>query len=109
MGEWNIVDPNKYDREECVYYNEYSRRECESSARCSQSNCSLKNANKDCSDENEEKCAPEHQDIKISREIRHPKYGKTWIQSAVNDIMLFKLSEPATFNTFVKPLCLPDM
>ena len=103
------MDPNKYDREDCIYYNQISKMECENSARCSQRDCYMKNANKDCFDENEEKCAPEHQDIEISKEIRHPKYAKTRIQSAIYDIMLFKLSKPATYNTFVKPLCLPDM
>ena len=48
-------------------------------------------------------------DIKVLREIIHPGYGYTDIGSAINDIMLLKLAEPAILNDFVRPICLPDV
>ena len=111
LGEWNIVDPYNYDRDNCYYYNDYSKSECENEenlSRCSVRGYTSKNANVDCFYEGE-KCGPELQDIQIVREIVHPNFGKIRSQLAVNDIMLLKLSEPATFNGFVSPLCLPDM
>ncbi|XP_059194767.1 trypsin-2 [Centropristis striata] len=42
--------------------------------------------------------------ISSSRVIRHPRYSSYNIN---NDIMLIKLSKPATINDFVKPVALP--
>ena len=42
--------------------------------------------------------------IRSSRVIRHPKYSSYNIN---NDIMLIKLSEPATLNQYVQPVALP--
>ncbi|XP_031144573.2 transmembrane protease serine 9 [Sander lucioperca] len=42
--------------------------------------------------------------ISSSRVIRHPKYNSYNID---NDIMLIKLSKPATINQYVKPVALP--
>ncbi|KAG5842893.1 hypothetical protein ANANG_G00182590 [Anguilla anguilla] len=42
--------------------------------------------------------------IRSSRVIRHPKYSSWTID---NDIMLIKLSEPATFSDAVQPVALP--
>uniref|UniRef100_A0A674D7W6 trypsin n=1 Tax=Salmo trutta TaxID=8032 RepID=A0A674D7W6_SALTR len=42
--------------------------------------------------------------ISSSRVIRHPNYSSYNID---NDIMLIKLSKPATLNTYVQPVALP--
>ncbi|XP_033959370.1 trypsin-1-like [Pseudochaenichthys georgianus] len=42
--------------------------------------------------------------ISSSRVIRHPNYNSYYID---NDIMLIKLSTPATLNRYVKPVALP--
>ena len=51
----------------------------------------------------------EHPDIEISREIVHPDYSVTNIASLTNDIMLIKLSKPAMFSKYVRPICLPNL
>ena len=38
----------------------------------------------------------------------HPDYQLTSLGLAVNDLMLLKLSRPAVYNDFVKPVCLPS-
>ncbi|CAB1333987.1 unnamed protein product [Coregonus sp. 'balchen'] len=43
--------------------------------------------------------------ISSSRVIRHPNYSSYNID---NDIMLIKLSKPATLNTYVQPVALPS-
>jgi trypsin len=43
--------------------------------------------------------------ISSSRVIRHPNYSSYNIN---NDIMLIKLSKPATLNTYVQPVALPS-
>ncbi|KAM9309045.1 trypsin-1-like [Pholidichthys leucotaenia] len=43
--------------------------------------------------------------ISSSRVIRHPEYN-SWTIS--NDIMLIKLSQPATLNSYVQPVALPS-
>ena len=48
------------------------------------------------------------QDIPVAEVKPHPNYGKTKIGSAENDIMLVKLSRPAEFHAFAKPVCLPS-
>ena len=112
LGEWNIVDPDQFDPVTCAYYNEVSQRKCRTSWECSidREDCYYEdNANIDCSPTNRRLCAPEHQDIEISREIEHPDYSITDINSLTNDIMLLKLAKPAIFNDFVGPVCLPEL
>ena len=110
LGEWNIVDPNEFDPWACSYHNDISERKCRAALECFQS-CEQdqENSNIDCSPYNRNLCAPEHQDIEISREIIHPDYHMTNIGSLDNDIMLIKLAKPAIFKEFVAPICLPDM
>lgn len=45
-----------------------------------------------------------HTDIQVEKIISHDNYSKSRHD---NDIALLKLSRPATFNKFVKPVCLP--
>jgi len=115
LGEWNIVDPNVHEEDSpnCFYFNDVSEQTClDDGSRCSKFNCRKKNPNVDCKTKKQggkSICAAEHQDIKVLREIIHPGYGYTDIGSAINDIMLLKLAEPAILNDFVRPICLPDV
>ena len=43
-------------------------------------------------------------DIKVQKIFKHPNYNSRKIN---NDIALLKLSQPAIFNTYVSPACLP--
>jgi len=95
LGEWEIIDPNEFDEDSCSYYNDISKKKCESKWWCGSQ----------CHKEND----IEHPDIEISREIVHPDYSVTNIASLTNDIMLIKLSKPAVFSKYVRPICLPDL
>lgn len=44
-------------------------------------------------------------DIAIETHIKHPEYT---VKSDYNDIALFKLQKSATFNRYVRPICLSD-
>ena len=48
-------------------------------------------------------------DIRVDKVIRHPKYGSSQSRLAINDVMLLKLSRPVEYNTWVRPVCLPDL
>ena len=48
-------------------------------------------------------------DIRVKYELEHPDYQQTVSGLAINDIMLLKLQKPAEFNSYVSPICLPDM
>ena len=95
LGEWEIIDPNEFDEDSCSYYNDISKKKCESKWWCGSQ----------CHKEND----IELPDIEISREIVHPDYSVTNIASLTNDIMLIKLSKPAVFSKYVRPICLPDL
>ena len=46
-----------------------------------------------------------HTDIQVEKIIAHPSYSRKTLD---NDIALMKLSRPAIFGKFVKPVCLPN-
>lgn len=48
-------------------------------------------------------------DIRVDKVIIHPEYGISSSGLALNDIMLIKLSQPVEYNTWVRPVCLPDL
>jgi len=118
LGEWNIVDPDVYDKETCTYYNDVSEKNCENASKfeenytsgCSKFNCKKGDPNRDCVIQKETgkpKCGAPHQDIEILQEIVHPDYYTSKINTLVNDIMLFKLAKPAAaLNIYVQPICL---
>lgn len=49
-------------------------------------------------------CAPQVQKIPVARKIPHPEYHET---RRKNDIALIRLAQPALYNDFVQPICLP--
>jgi len=109
LGEWEVVDTNQFNVDTCSYYNEISKQKCRSSRNCN-SYCNKKNGNIDCQKiGRRENCAPESQEIKVARVITHPEYNRTVNGLAINDVMLLKLSKVAEFNTYVQPICLPDL
>ena len=57
LGEWEVVDPDSYSREACVYYNENSLSKCEKSCPAT---CREGDPTVDC-DELLEKCSTSHQ------------------------------------------------
>ena len=65
VGEWNIVNPDVYNKDTCTYYNTVSKRQClDGGPKCYQRNCNEGNANKDCTKVKAGgrlTCAPEHQ------------------------------------------------
>jgi len=113
VGEWKVVDadvPTNTTGGKCYYYNESSKRKCERQRRqCNK--CQKSDARIDCDaskDGRFELCSEPVQDIPVAEVKPHPNYGKTKIGSAENDIMLVKLSRPAEFHAFAKPVCLPS-
>lgn len=48
-------------------------------------------------------CSDPPQNFEIEKMIKHPGYGS----NGHNDIALLRLSRPAQFSTYVKPICLP--
>ena len=48
-------------------------------------------------------------DIRVDKVIIHPEYEISEIGLAINDVMLVKLSQPVEYNTWVRPVCLPDL
>ena len=48
-------------------------------------------------------------DIRVDKVIIHPEYEINQIGLAINDVMLVKLSQPVEYNTWVRPVCLPDL
>lgn len=58
----------------------------------------------DCNDD--EICSEPVQDIPIGQSTPHPSYSPN-SRSQNDDIALLRLSIPATYNNFVKPICLP--
>ena len=135
LGDWKVVDADHYtnttDYEEdgagkCYYYNEVSKRECQRNRRkCTR--CQKLDETIDCSASKNgrfELCSEPVQvslnckvrkyyllilkDIPVAEFKVHPGYRRTVKGSATNDIMLIKLSRPAEFNQFVKPVCLPS-
>ena len=48
-------------------------------------------------------------DIRVDKVIKHPEYGRSPSGVAINDVMLLKLSRPVEYNTWVRPVCLPDL
>ena len=48
-------------------------------------------------------------DIPVEKVIIHPEYGVSELGLAINDVMLVKLSKPVEYNTWVRPVCLPDL
>merc|ERR1719411_2418621 len=52
-------------------------------------------------------CTEPYQDITVAEIKIHPDYRLTSYRLAVNDVMLLKLSSPAIYNDFVRPVCLP--
>lgn len=111
LGEHEVVDPNNFKevggRKDCYYYNAVSRGKCE--RQCG-GRCRRRDSSFDCAKnkQNNEVCSEPHQDIAVDVVKTHPQYGNTPIGLAINDIMLVKLSRPAIFNEFVKPVCLPS-
>jgi len=112
LGEWKVVDPDSYTNStdepgKCYYYNEKSETECRQKCPL----CKTGNATIDCDSSGGgrfELCSEPVQDIPVAKVKIHPGYGKTVLGSAINDIMLIKLSRPAEFNQFAKPVCLPS-
>ena len=49
---------------------------------------------------------PHRQEFVSYESVVHPYYGYGYNR---NDIALIKLPRPATFNTFVRPACLPSI
>lgn len=49
-------------------------------------------------------CAEPVQEINVERFIAHPSYDES---QSHNDIALIRLTQPARFTYFVKPICLP--
>ena len=50
------------------------------------------------------------EDIRVDKVIIHPKYGTLSPSGLpINDVMLVKLSQPVEYNTWVRPVCLPDL
>ena len=45
----------------------------------------------------------------MDKVIKHPEYGRSRSGVAINDVMLLKLSQPVEYNTWVRPVCLPDL
>lgn len=55
-----------------------------------------------------QKCSEDVQDIPVSSIIFHPEYHRSKDNVNINDIMIIKLSRPATYNDYVLPICLPE-
>ena len=63
LGEWEVVDTDKFEVNTCSYFNEVSKQKCENSRICN-NYCKKKNGNFDCSNvvgNANDNCAPEHQ------------------------------------------------
>lgn len=108
LGEWKVVDTNTFNKQECLYYDERTEKQCKDFRRCGRRWCQKKNnADVDC--ESPTVCSDPHQDIRVAKSLTNPQYKKTIHGLAINDIMLLKLESPAQFNKYVSPICLPDI
>jgi len=124
LGEWKVVDPDSYTPTTdhwdifegaglCYFYNDVSKIKClenrleYDNLHCN--NCEKLDSSIDCvKDRRYDLCSEGVQDIDVAEVKIHPGYEVTDIGSPINDIMLLKLSRPAEFNQFVKPVCLPS-
>jgi len=118
LGEWKVVDPDSFTNTTdfrsdgpgtCYVYNDVSKKKCERSRRrCDY--CENLDPSKDCDKSKDgvyNLCSEPVQDIPVAEVKTHPDYGTNKAGLAINDIMLIKLSRPAEFNQFTKPVCLP--
>jgi len=109
VGEWKVIDTNKFDRKDCLYYDDKTEAQCDGARFCRR-RCRFENAKIDCipSSQGEKVCSEEVQDIEVEKSIPHPKYSSD-SGIPINDIMLIKLIKPVTYNKFAKPICFPDI
>lgn len=109
IGEWKVLDTNRFDQKNCYYYDSKTEAQCDG-ARICRRRCRLQNDKIDCipSSQGQEVCSEEVQDIDVEKSIPHPLYSSE-SGIAMNDIMLVKLERAVTYNKFVMPICFPDI
>ena len=48
VGEWKVVDTTSFNKEDCTYYDNTTRSQCEDYGPCNQRGCAKVNGNIDC-------------------------------------------------------------
>jgi len=110
VGDYKVVDTNNFDRDQCLFYDNDTERQCQRFRKQCSNVCQFTNEKIDCVEKSGEKiCSEEYQDIDVDKHMNHPSYTTTRKGLAIHDIMLIKLRTPVAYNKFVMPICLPDL